>query len=330
MLGAVLAGMARGQALQPQVSDKLVTEERYPVQRGAFPRGVRGIPDLVFARAAAARPLTLDLYLPRGPASLPRPLVVYIHGGLWQDGSKRTNGAFADWPLALASLAARGFVVASIDYRLSQEAPFPAAILDVKDALRWLRSKAGVYGIDRARVLVWGADAGGHLAALAATSCGAAGLERPQAGVRPKSGVGGQPPAPVDESACVQAAVVWGGVADFAQLASMREANAFLGCQRHQDCGPQRRLASPVTYIGPGVPPFLIIHGIEDGTVPVGQARALNDRLREAGGSVELILLPGVGYGFVGGSPEGTREASERAWSRTVNFMERMLRPGAR
>jgi acetyl esterase/lipase len=281
-----------------------------------FARGVSGIPDLAYRGADASAPSRLDLYLPPGPTGSPRPLVVYIHGGLWVGGSKRTSGAFADWPSALAALAARGYVVASIDYRLATEAAFPAAIDDVKDALRWLRSKAGVYGIDRARVLVWGADAGGQLAALAAASCGAAPLERPGAAAG----------AAASESPCAQAAVVWDAPADFTPLRNMREANLFLGCQPGQQCAPQRRLASPLTYIAQGVPPFLIVHGMADQTFAVSQARQLYDRIRARGGSAELVLLPDVGHDFIGSTPQATRAASQRAWDRTMDFIERRLR----
>jgi acetyl esterase/lipase len=323
----LLAGAAPAQPFQPEIAAALASADQYP-PRPVFPRGVTGLPDLVVTGAASPRPLTLDLYLPPGPAATPRPLVVYIHGGLWTEGSKRTSGAFANWPLALATLAARGFVVASIDYRRADEATFPAQIHDVKQALRWLRGKAGQYGIDRSRVLVWGADAGGQLAALAAVSCGAAGLDSQATGARPNPVIGAsqRPPPPVDESACAQAAVMWYGVADLTRLGDMPQANAFLGCTPAA-CGPQRRLASPASYIERDVPPFLIIHGMEDLVVPASQAARMNAQLRAHNGSVELVLLPGVGYGFVGATPDATRAASLRAWQRTVDFIERMLRP---
>jgi acetyl esterase/lipase len=313
---------AGAHAQTQQIAVGEVTEDRYPQQSPAqqnvvFARGVVGIPGVVYSTGAGTVPLRLDLYLPPGPAATPRPVVVYIHGGEWVGGSRRASGAFADWPQALASLAARGFVVASIDYRLAPGATFPAAIIDVKDALRWLRSKAGVYGIDRARVLVWGADAGGQLAALAALSCGAAGLDRAAAA---------GPGAGAAESACAQAAVVWYGVGDFGPLREMRAANAyFLGCQPQANCAPQRRLASPVSHIDQNTPPFLIIHGMTDLTFAVSQAKELNDRIKAAGGSVELVLLPDVGHGFVGQTPAATRDASQRAWDRTVDFIVRMV-----
>ena len=159
-----------------------VLEDRYPERRTAFAGGVVGFADLTYSVLPGFRPLRLDLYQPPGaPGS--HPLVVFIHGGGWMSGHTRHSGAFEDWPGVLASLAAKGYVVASLEYRLSGEAPFPAAIQDVKAAIRWLRARAPQYGIDRQRAIVWGGSAGGQLAALAATSCGAAALrpvtERP-------------------------------------------------------------------------------------------------------------------------------------------------------
>jgi acetyl esterase/lipase len=325
----LLGGVVQGQT-RPQIDGQMVTEGPFPQPHPVFARGVRALPDLAYARTASAQPLSLDLYLPPGPVSTPRPLIVYVHGGDWNSGSKRASGAFANWPAALASLAARGFVVASIDYRRADAAAFPAQVMDVKEAIRWLRSKAGEYGIDRAHVAVWGAEAGGQLAALAALTCGAAGFDRPSAAVPPNTAIGPErrAPAPADESACVQAAAIWSGVSDFFPLRDMAAANTYLGCAGPV-CDPQRRLASPVTYADTGAPPFLVIHGMEDTFIPVAQASRLNAALQNRGGSVELVLLPGVGRGFIGARPEDTADASQRAWQRTVNFFDRMLRgPG--
>lgn len=332
-LGAVLAlavaGMVQAQPFQPHIAASAVEQDRYPQGRPVFPRGVTGLPGLVYATDPGYAPLRLDLYLPPGAtATVSRPLVVFVHGGDWHGGSRRTNGTFADWPLALAALASRGYVVASIDYRLAPQASFPAQVQDVKDALRWLRSKAGTYGIDRSKVLVWGVAAGAHLAALAAVSCGAAGLDRPASGMRPNPavGAGATPPPPSDESACVRAAVVWYGAYDLLPLKTMPQVNSFLGCTA-ANCDPQRRLASPVNYVDASVPPFLIVHGMEDTFFAVSQASALDRVIRARGGSDELVLLPGVGHAFIGASEDATRAATLRAWERTVDFIARLLPP---
>src|SRR5262249_9050606 len=149
-----------------------VLEDRFPQHSVAFGPDVESLPDLVYASQPGFRPLRLDLYRPRkGGDAAGRPLVVFVHGGGWQAGHTRHSGAFGNWPGVLAMLASKGYVVASVEYRLSGEARFPAAIQDVKTSIRWLRSKSAQFGIDPARVIVWGGSAGGHLAALAATSC---------------------------------------------------------------------------------------------------------------------------------------------------------------
>jgi acetyl esterase/lipase len=98
---------------------------------------VSGLPDLVYSTLSGFRPLTLDLYVPANPVSGGAPVIIYVHGGGWMSGHTRHSGAFENWPGVLASLAGRGYVVASLNYRLSSEAPSPAAEQDVKSAVRW-------------------------------------------------------------------------------------------------------------------------------------------------------------------------------------------------
>jgi acetyl esterase/lipase len=166
------------------VSEGVVNTDVYPEHHVSFPGGVTGIPDLVYYTVSGYRAVRMDLYLPPPSFRGPRPFVVYTHGGGWSGGSKRTTGAFSNWPGVLASLAAKGYVVASLDYRLSADEAFPAAIHDVKAAIRFLRANADKYNIDKTRALTWGPSAGAHLAALAATSCGAAALSPPARGAR--------------------------------------------------------------------------------------------------------------------------------------------------
>src|SRR2546421_1648971 len=223
LLAAQSAAAEAGTGSSPaaDVGARAVPEDPYPQRRVAFPAGVVGLPDLVYSTIAGFRPLRLDLYLPpAGRSAAPRPFVVYVHGGGWLNGHTRQSGAFQNWPNVLASLAARGYVVASVEYRLSGEARFPAAVQDLRAAIRWLRSQASTYGIDRNRGLLWGASAGGQLAALAATSCGVAALEPPVAApptAEPGGATGSRAAAtPLPGGAdCVQRAVTRYGIFDF-------------------------------------------------------------------------------------------------------------------
>ena len=112
-----------------------------------YPGAVRSFRDVIFAQPLGFRPLTLDLYLP--PAGGARkPVVVFIHGGAWRSRTARDGGWFRDFPAVLASVAARNYVVATVNYRFSNEARFPAAVQDVALAIRWLRVHSDAYGID--------------------------------------------------------------------------------------------------------------------------------------------------------------------------------------
>src|SRR5829696_2873512 len=132
-----------------------VPERRHEM---APPAGVRLIRDLEYATPAGAS-LRADLHLP-DPARIPAPAIVWIHGGGWRFGNRRVGPGLSRF------FAARGFAMAAIDYRLTRRAIFPALIEDVKTAIRWLRSVSPSYGIDGARIGLWGASSGGHLAAL--------------------------------------------------------------------------------------------------------------------------------------------------------------------
>ena len=317
-----------------------VLEDRYPERHTAFAGGVVGIADLTYSVLPGFRPLRLDLYEPPGAAGS-HPLVVFIHGGGWMSGHTRHSGAFEDWPGVLASLAAKGYVVASVEYRLSGEAAFPAAIQDIKAAIRWLRAHAPQYGIDRQRAVVWGGSAGGQLAALTATSCGAAAL-RPTA---PPPAPGGRAvPRPEDsESDCVQGLITWYGIFDFATIAAQSGPDGpqrlgsaetapsrYLGCAL-SSCTPAiLAAASAASYVNSTDPPALLIHGAADHTVPVQQSRDFYALLRSKGVPAELVEIPGVDHSFIGTTPEATRAASLLALQKSFEFIDRTVGPGSR
>ena len=325
----------------PEIAADIVKADRYPAHDVTFPNGVRGIPGVVYFEPVGYRSLTLDLYLPPGSATRPAagfPLVIYIHGGGWMGGDAHRSGPFVDFPGVLASLAAKGHVVASIEYRLSAEAKFPAQARDIKAAIRWLRLNASKYGIDPARAVTWGVSAGGHLAGLAAVSCNAAALEPVQT---VKSGALDTRPDPISSagvSDCVQGAVAWYGVFDMATIAGQARGTKvmsrdgpgapewqLLGCFG-KECQPgQLAAASPVTYLDRDDPPVLLIVGTEDTTVPHQQTLEMAEKLKTAGARYELVVLPGVGHSFIGKTPEETRDANLKALAATFQFIDQTI-----
>jgi acetyl esterase/lipase len=189
-----------------------------------------------------------------------------------------------------------GFIVASINYRLSLQAPFPAQIHDCKGAVRWLRAHATEYGIDPTRIGVFGASAGGHLVALLGTSAGDAALE----GI-----VGGN----LDQSSAVQAVCDWFGPTDMSRLREeLPSDNAFA---QHPEFSPVAGLfggianatpkrvqqANPIAYVDKSDPPFLIMHGDHDKLVPMAQSELLADALKRAGVPCDFKIVKNAGHG---------------------------------
>jgi acetyl esterase/lipase len=218
----------------------------------------------------------LDLYVPADGEG-PFPLIIWIHGGAWKSGSKE---GCVPLPWAL-----KGYVVASINYRLSQDAKFPAQIKDCKAAVRWLRAHAKDYKIDRDHVIAWGDSAGGHLAALLGTAGDASEWE----------------PGPPAESSRVQAVIDWYGRADLSRVctdpAMAEHAVAHLLGGSGEKVFEIARKASPITHVSRGDPPFLIMHGDVDTTVPLQQSEAFAEALKKAEVPVILVVLKGVGHG---------------------------------
>lgn len=288
--------------------------DRFPEIPVAFPRGVKAWRDVAYQVQPGYRPQIVDIYVPDGKG--PHPLVLYVHGGGWSGGHTRQSGAFEDFPRMLAAFAAEGFTVASVEYRLSGEAVFPAQMRDVNAALRFLRENAVRYRIDPARVGVFGGSAGGHLAALTGLACRETSLD-PEAG----------------QDSCVQAVAVWYGIFDMASMPRVDRADAaerrLLGCKDGPCSAEAVRATSPLTYLGAGDPPFLIIHGIEDRMVPVAQSYQAETAFKAAGVPVRSIYYPGADHSFVGRRAEDTRRTSLAAVNATFDFFHEALgRPG--
>ncbi len=296
------------------VADAPVPGDVYPDRVTRFPGGVTGLADVIFSTVPGYRPAVVDLYLPpKHSASGPKPLIIYIHGGGWMGGHTRQSAAFSNFPQVLASLASEGFVVASLEYRLSGEAKFPAQLQDVRAAVRFLKANAAKYGIDPNKVALWGGSAGGHLAALAGMSCGAPGIdEKPQAA----------------GSECVQGVVSWYGVFDFAPMVQRAEQApvALLGCSSGAACPADKIAAvSPLTYLDPKDPPFLLIHGDADKVVPAEQSRIAAARMKAVGVPVETIFMPGIDHSWIGKTPAETRTATLRAVNATFDYFHKLF-----
>lgn len=313
---AACVAPAMAQPRDLEVAAAPVLADNYPQQVHSWPDGVTSLADVTYSTISGYRPLVIDIYLP--PRDLgARPMVMYIHGGGWVGGHTRHSGAIVDFPGTLASLAAEGFVVVSLEYRLAQEARFPAQVHDVRAALRYMRVHAGRYGVDPARIGVWGGSAGGHLAALAALSCGDSALD--PAGTSAPAG-----------SECVAAAVTWYGVFDFAALAASREKGVEPAAAALLDCDGACTAAvyapaSPVSYIDRTDPPMLLIHGIDDAVVPVEQSHIAERLLAGAGVPVQSIYIAGVDHSFIGRTAEETRTATIAATNATFDFFHAVL-----
>ncbi|MGY1835983.1 alpha/beta hydrolase fold domain-containing protein [Blastococcus sp. SYSU DS0510] len=269
------------------------------------------MPGVPYAGWPGTRPLELDLHLPAGAD--PVPVVVFLHGGGWRLGSRHGAGPMYRERSPFTRLALAGIAVASVDYRLSGEATFPAQLHDAKAAVRWLRARAGELGIDPDRIAAWGESAGGHLAELL-------GLVS-DAGLEGDVGV----PGP---SSRVAAVVAWYAPSDVATVATdtggdpadptTREAQ-LLGAPA-PDVPELAALASPLAHVSPTAPPFLLLHGRDDRFVPCVQSERLRDALATAGTDVELHTYPGADHMWLG-APDAAADAVDR----TAAFLRRHL-----
>lgn len=234
----------------------------------------------------------LDVYVPpreKGDKAKPK-LIVWIHGGGWRAGDKAN-------PPSLYLLN-KGYAVASVNYRFSEQAIFPAQIEDCKTAIRFLREKADEYGYDATQIGAWGASAGGHLVSLLGTAGDAEELEGPD--------------LYVDQSSRVQAVCNYFGPTDFVNIDAHMTPVVTLDWKGPDSLvakllgGPLAdrlelaKKASPIAYVTKDDPPFLTFHGDKDALVPLGQAKALHEALEKAGVESELVVMKGRGHEMFG------------------------------
>lgn len=273
-----------------------------PGGAGAFGAGASfaatpAFADVVYAAASATQ--QLDIYLPAGDG--PFPVVLNLHAGGFKFGDK----GMIPGTLGQALLDA-GYAVVGVNYRLSGEAPFPAAVLDARAAVRFLRTNAAAYKLDPDRIAAFGQSAGGNLAAMLGTAAESTAFDDASLG---------NPEA----SSVVQVVVNWFGPTDFGQMDAQAAAqgcaasdqthgaassfeSAYLGAP--VATSPELvAQANPISYIDGSEPPFLVQKGEQDCTVAVENTKMLADALQAAGVTVEYTLLAGVGHGDTGSTP---------------------------
>jgi len=244
--------------------------------------------------------LKLDVYKPT--INGPLPAILLVHGGGWVQGDKRTLEVNARY------FAERGYVGVSVNYRLGPVIKFPAEIEDVKCAVRWVRTHAAKLNVNAAKIGALGTSAGGHLVGLLGTTDGSEGFE----------GTCGDRSI----SSRVQAVAPFFGPMDLLQLWRTNPNGGFSlfnqTCQANPDpC----KAASPITYVSSDDPPFLLVHGTQDRTVPFEQSVLMRDALKAKNIEVDLVAIEGAGHGWPFNSP-----ANDQALARVLPFFEAHLK----
>src|SRR6266568_3462679 len=263
-------------------------------------------------------PLAMDIYTPPAGAARPAPVALYVHGGGLIFGDRQLAGfgaTMADQQGALFTplqqqLNARGFLVASIDYRLPPATAWPAQIQDAKCAVRFLRAHATGLGIDPTRIGAWGSSAGGLLVSLL-------GLTRPADGFD----VGQY----TDQSSAIGAVVDMFGPADLNDLTGSETVMKLMVSIGLGDTPTVRRSVRPLTYVHPGAPPFLILQGTDDNDVPPHQSELLAARLHTATVPTNLIIVHGAGHSL---ATPGQNPSPEQLTTTTADFLASTLSTG--
>ena len=274
-----------------------------------LPPGVEKHADITYA-SIEGRDLRLDVYVPQRSTDRPIPAVVWIHGGGWRGGSKNNIGR-------PQSILQHGYGLISVGYRLSGEAIFPAAIADVKAAMRWVRANASRFGFDPDRLGAWGSSAGGHLVALLGTAHDVEEWDRIH---EENPGISSRPDAVCN----------WFGPTDFLRMndfpgridhdAAGSPESMFIGGPI-QDYPEKAQRANPIRYVTSDDPPILHMHGERDQSVPYNQSELLHAALQNAGVDTTLYKVKAADHGFRG--MEG--DTAESLGQRVADFFDRTL-----
>ena len=293
MLTEPLVGEPRDETLDEAYLESLKTEV-HPKNPPEVSQGVLFRSKVIIGKAGN-RNLTADVFTPKKIPSKPRPAIVFLHGGSWMFGSPSQFHYHSDY------LAKKyGFFAVSVDYRLSGEARFPAALQDAKCAIRWVRSQARKLNIDPQRVAICGGSAGGHLSSMVATT----------AGVKAYEGDGGHREFPSHANAVV----IFNGEFDMWDLVEKKSLidamKQFIGGTPEEMPEKYDELSS-IKRIDSKTPPTLLLHGTEDRCVSHEQAVAFFNQLKDVGIHAELQLYEGKPHAWFNKEPDRT-EALKR------------------
>ena len=289
------------ECVQGQTEERASSKQGRPEQQPAAKQKITR--DIKYSRPDG-HSLKLDLYQPVDAAS-PTPVIVFVHGGGWKNGDKKSGGKNAGW------LTEHGFAIASIQYRLTDKAQWPAQINDCYEAVRWVRKNADKYDFDPNHIAAWGTSAGGHLVVLMGTrAC----------------------PEKETVSSRVQAVCDWFGPSELLTMPPNNVGNGrteediarsngakLLGATV-RDVPELARDASGIDHVTPDDPAFLIMHGDKDPGVPIEQSRRLHQRLTKAGVDSTLHVVKGAGHG-------GKQFASPESRDVVLSFFNRTLKP---
>lgn len=281
-LGALHAGEKWAPGVSVQRFIEIAKDAPRTKADTTLPEGITAHENIVFG-TGGGRDLKLDLYVPSGEG--PHPCALVVHGGGWTGGSKEAFRPFA------MQLAARGFVVATSQYRLATESPFPGAVEDCKAAVRWLRANAPAYKLDASRIGAVGGSAGGHLVGMVATTSDPAQFE----------GSGGN----ATQSSALQAAVLMGAGVDQATRAKesptpIKSQLVFFG-GTYAEKPAVYEAASPITHLSPKTPPLLFIEGEFD--TPGVRYIEMRKRLDALGIPNRLVIVQDGKHGCWGSNP---------------------------
>jgi acetyl esterase/lipase len=253
---------------------------------GAWPGVTPAAPslqaDIAYARSGAGEALLLDLYLPE---SADAPLVVWVHGGAWENGNKSA--------MPLAPLIEKGFAVASLDFSPASKARFPGQVHEIKAAIRFLRAEAKRFGYDADRIAIAGASSGAHLAAVVGTSNGHPELEGTLGDHRGESS---EVHAILSYFAATNLTTIFAQSTPFGLNIREPAVTRLLGAAP-KDADALARLASPVFQVDRSDPPLLLLHGDQDPQMPINQSHELEGAYEREGLEVDFIVVHGAAHG---------------------------------